>query len=306
MNIVMTGATSFSGMWFAKELAKVASLTTLIHQPKEAYSGLRQQRLEHVEKVSTPIVAGPFGSEIFLEQLHKLPHFDLFCHHAAEVTHYKSSDFDPYAALKKNTASLPEVLKCLKNKGCHSLILTGSIFEPHEGKGSDNLRAVSSYGLSKGLTSTFFEYHCQLAGIELKKFVIPNPFGPFEEVRYTTFLAKTWLEGKIAPVTHPDYSRDNIPISLLAKAYSYFAGSDLSKFNPSFYVGSQKNFTLLFQKEIRNRLQLPCDIDFKVQTDFTEPLERINLDRLEPAFFNWDEEKSWDELAEFYLRHYGK
>ena len=43
-----------------------------------------------------------------------------------------------------------------EQKRVQSIGLTGSVFEPDEGEGSDDLRAVSAYGLSKGLTSEIF------------------------------------------------------------------------------------------------------------------------------------------------------
>ena len=37
--------------------------------------------------------------------------WDLLCHHAADVTNYKSPDFDTVAALRNNTYNLPAVLE---------------------------------------------------------------------------------------------------------------------------------------------------------------------------------------------------
>jgi len=61
-----------------------------------------------------------------------------------------------------------------------------------------------------------FRYHCGEARIPLGKFVIPNPFGPFEEPRFTAYLMRSWKDGKPAGVKTPDYVRDNVPVDLLA------------------------------------------------------------------------------------------
>ena len=102
------------------------------------------------------------------------------------------------------------------------VLLTGSVFESGEGAGSQGLPDFSPYGLSKALTARMFAYYCQRAGIGLGKFVIPNPFGPFEEPRFTAYLMKTWLAGATAACSSPAYVRDNIHVSLLAKVYAQF------------------------------------------------------------------------------------
>ena len=77
----------------------------------------------------------------------------------------------------------------------------------------------SAYGLSKALTAQVFRYYCGRAGLSLGKFVIPNPFGPYEEPRFTAYLMKNWLTGGTPSCSSPAYVRDNIHVSLLAKAY---------------------------------------------------------------------------------------
>lgn len=298
MNIILTGATSFTGLWFLKALkARGHTVFTPIRQDRASYQGVRMARLEEVEKFSTPAFSLPFGSEPFFEWLQTLPEIDLFCHHAADVANYKSPDFDVVSALENNTRSLVRLLKLLKQKGCSELILTGSVFEQGEGEGSNHLRAVSPYGLSKGLTTDYFKYYCEREGVELKHFVIPNPFGPFEEFRFTSFLAKTWLEGKVAPVTHPNYVRDNIPIPLLADAYALFIEDHTPKLSPSYFAKSQKEFVEWFQQQMRPRLNVPCEVDIKIQEDFSEPLIRVNKD---PVKLKWDEKSFWDTLAAYY------
>src|SRR5262249_10438890 len=142
--------------------------------------------------------------------------WDLLCHHGADVTNYKSPDFDVAAALRNNTHNLPVVLEALKATRCHRLLLSGSVFERGEGAGSQGLPDASPYGLSKALAGRTVRYYCARAGLGLGKFVIPNPFGPFEEPRFTAFLMKNWLTGTTAVCSQPSYVRDNIHVSLLA------------------------------------------------------------------------------------------
>lgn len=306
MRILFTGASSFTGFWFVRALVAAGhEVTAIVRNPLEKYQDTRLERLKILNSECNLCFNIDYGSDTFI-QLIEANAFDLFCHHAADVTNYKSPDFDPVKALNNNSGPLPKILEKLKKTGCTRLLLTGSVFEQGEGSGSDDLRAVSPYGLSKGLTSALFKYYAAVAGFSLGKFVIPNPFGPYEEPRFTTYLAKNWLEGKTVNVSMPDYVRDNVPVSLLAKAYVRFAEELVrekryKQFNPSCYVGSQGTFTELFAKEMRTRIKQPCLFTVSQQIDFSEPLERVNTNPLDQKGLHWDESQSWDELADYYL-----
>jgi nucleoside-diphosphate-sugar epimerase len=231
--------------------------------------------------------------------------FDLLCHHAAEVTNYKSADFDPVRALENNTRNLPAVLSAFRSAGGKGVVLTGTLFEPDEGKGDQSLRAFSPYGLSKGLTWQMFRYYCQSARVPLGKFVMPNPFGPFEEPRFTGYLMRAWKAGQTAQVKTPDYVRDNCHASLLARAYVAFADraalqSGLALTSPSGYVESQSAFTARVAREVKSRTQWPCAYEVLKQEDFAEPLVRSNKEPVAPAFPQWSEAAAWDEFVQFY------
>ena len=305
MKLLFSGGSSFTGMWFIQELARAGHQVVACFQKSlESYEGVRRERLHKVLEYCQPVFNCSFGQERFLSLI-EAQVFDIYCHHAAEVTHYKDPDFDILKAVANNTYNLKTVLKSLKAHGCGKIVLTGTVFEPHEGQGSDGLRAVSPYGLSKGMTSEIFRYFCEQHGITLGKFVIANPFGSYEEPRFTSYLIKTWMSGHSAIVTAPDYIRDNIHVSLLAKAYKHFVESIDSisgyiKYNPSGYVGTQKDFAIRFALEMESRLRIPCQLAYRVQTEFPEPRVRVNSDTVDPGFYPWTERQAWDELADYY------
>lgn len=307
MKILFTGGSSFSGFWFVKELAQAGhEIVCIVRNGIDDYSGIRHVRLTQLQKHAHVIFNCPYNSEQFFNLLNETK-FDLFCHHAADVTNYKSPDFQVASALANNTGDIQRILNSLQKAGCNRLLLTGSIFEQREGAGSDQLRAVSPYGLSKGLTSDMFKFYTEIFGMQLGKFVIPNPFGPFEEFRFTSFLAQNWFARKKVPVTQPFYVRDNIPVSLLAKAYSHFANSlttdkGFVKLNPSMYPESQGAFTTRFAEKMRPRLHLPCEYELMHQKEFPEPKVRINTDLLNTDLLEWHEETFWNELAEYYTQ----
>jgi hypothetical protein len=149
-----------------------------------------------------------------------------------------------------------------------------------------------------------FRFSCARADIGLGKFVIPNPFGPYEEPRYTSYLMTSWLAGATPACSSPSYVRDNIHVSLLAKAYTRFAGEvparGFARLNPSGYAESQGAFTLRVAQEMRPRLGLPCPVELKKQADFSEPRVRINTDLPDADALGWDESAAWDDMARYY------
>ncbi|MEE4185297.1 MAG: NAD(P)-dependent oxidoreductase [Gammaproteobacteria bacterium] len=311
MKILFTGGSSFTGCWFIRELARAGHevVATFRQRPDDYDDPLRRERVALALEHADGVFDCSFGDERFAE-LAGNASWDLLCHHAADVTNYKSDDFDVDAALAANTRNLAGVLAGLKN-GCSTapaVLLTGSVFENDEGRGAageTDLQAFSPYGLSKGLTYQVFRYHCKKAGLRLGKFVIPNPFGPLEEPRFTAYLMRNWFADATPSVNTPDYVRDNVHISLLAAAYRHYAeqlvrGEAAPRFNPSGYVETQGEFAERFAAAMRERLGLPCKLDLRTQTDFGEPLQRVNTDTLDPTAFGWDEAGAWDAVASYY------
>jgi nucleoside-diphosphate-sugar epimerase len=305
VRILFTGGSSFTGTWFIRALAAAGhEVTATFRQPAEAYPDEgRRRRVALATAACRPVHGVSFGDARFLALL-RGEAWDLLAHHAAEVTNYRSPDFDALAAAAHNTRGLPAVLAALAGSGGHRVLLTGSVFEEGEGAGSQGLPGFSPYGLSKALTARTFGYYCARAGLGLGKFVIPNPFGPLEEPRYTAYLMKTWLAGGTAGCQTPDYVRDNIHVSLLAKAYARFAqelpATGQARLNPSGYVESQGAFTLRVAEAMRPRLGLPCLVELKRQVDFPEPRIRINTDPPDAGALGFSESGAWDELAAYY------
>lgn len=307
MKILFTGASSFTGFWFVQALAGAGhEITCALQGSPEKYEGVRKQRVAGL-KAARIIPQCAFGTDPFLKLIRESGPWDLLCHHAADVTNYRSPDFDAQNALRNNTLNLPEVLTALKASALKGIVLTGSVFESDEGMGDEPLRAFSPYGLSKALTAKVFRHYCAIGGVTLGKFVIPNPFGPFEEPRFTAYLMRTWKEGKTAGVKTPDYVRDNIHVDLLAAVYAIFAAQVADgptgaflKIGPSGYTESQGAFSTRLAREVRSRLGWKCELDLAKQEDFSEPLVRLNRDPAARLVPGWNETAAWDAFVKFY------
>lgn len=263
--------------------------------------------MAELKQVAEVLEDCPFGSPRFLD-LAGSESWDLWCQHAARTGQdYRSADFDVMAALAENTENLSAVLKAMLNRGLTAVLLTGSVFEQDEGAGNAPMRAFSPYGLSKGLTWQFYRFFSETMNFKVGKFVIPNPFGPFEEPRFCNYLMQSWFKGEVPTVRTPLYIRDNIHVDLLAAAYAAFAEQlpsqhGVTRLNPSFYVESQGAFANRFAAEMASRLGIPCPIVLLDQTEFGEPMVRINTDRVDGAALGWSEKLAWDAEAEFYQR----
>jgi UDP-glucose 4-epimerase len=306
MKVLLTGASSFTGYWFARALNDAgAHVVAPLRDALANYrDGARAERVRRLSEAAEIVEAAPFGSDRFID-LAKAGGYDVLCHHAARVGDYRSPDFDVPGALQENTANLRAVLEALARDGLKSVVMTGSVFEQNEGAGETPLVAFSAYGLSKGLTAEVVRHRCREFGLRYGKFVIPNPFGPLEEPRFCAYLVRTWRKGEIARVNTPSYIRDNIHVSLLAAAYAKFvgeigAGEGRDKLNPSGYVETQGAFAERFAAAMRPRLAMQCTIELAKQTDFSEPLMRVNVDSAARYVSGWNEVAAWDKAAEEY------
>jgi len=303
MRILFTGASSFTGTWFVRELAAAGhDVVATFRRTLDGYEGMRAERVAEVARHADTRPGVCFGDDAFLALVSHEGPWDVLCHHAAEVGDYKSPDFDVASALAANTYQLPEVLSRLSEGGCRRVVLTGSVFERGEGAGSGDLPAFSPYGLSKTFTAETFRWHAAQQGLRLGKFVIPNPFGPLDEPRFTAYLVRCWRQGEVPAVNTPAYVRDNIHVSLLARCYVRFVetldtGVGFRKLSPSGYVESQGAFAQRFAREFESRLGLPCPLELHPQKSFPEPRVRINVDVPDAEGLDWNESSAWDDLV---------
>lgn len=305
MRVLLTGASSFTGYWFAKTLSKAGHQVVM---PLRGAQGTyvarpRVDRVRQLQGVGEVIWDCPFGSDRF-QDLIRRQQVDILCHHAAQVKDYRSDSFDVLAAVENNTHRISDLMSAAAHVG--AIVLTGTVFEFDEGIGDEPMRAFSPYGLSKGLTSQVFKYWCLKRGIPFGKFVIPNPFGPYEEARFVSYLLKCFLRREVATVGTPSYIRDNIHVDLLAGCYAAFcdtvsnSAKSVSKCNPCGYIESQAAFAFRVSREMGKRLGLPCDVASAVQTDFGEPLIRSNHQVASHMVPAWSEDSAWDQLAQYY------
>ena len=299
MRVLITGISSFTGLWFARAL-KAAGCEVVAPLRAAAYDEpLRRARMAEAAKVAEIVPAAPFGSAAFLELLTR--GFDVLCHHAAEAANHKSPDFDVEAAVAGNTFNAAATLQGAKAAGVQRLVLTGSAFEQGEGKGTEPLIAFSPYGWSKTLTARAFQAECDRAGLPMVKFIVPNPFGPYEAPTFQRAVMTRWSKGEAVHVSHPLYGRDNTPVDLLGRVYARAAGGTLgAHVSPSVYAGTVGGFFQRMARETRARTGWPCELTLAEMQQSSEPLERYNLQPVVPLEYGWSESAFWDAYAAYY------
>lgn len=262
---------------------------------------LRQTRIHQVARWAELVHGAPFGSDAFAEMISTRGPFDVLCHHGAEAAGHKSPDFDVAGAVRANTRRMDETLAAFKASGGARLVLTGSVFEENEGLGEEPRRAFSPYGMSKTLTSRAFAEGADRAGLAFVKFVIPNPFGPFEAQTFQRHVMTRWREGRVPRVTHPFYVRDNVPVGLLARVYAGAAEGRLGgHVSPSFYAGPVGEFFQRMAHEVAPRTGWACGLELADSQIFAEPKIRTNRQPIDPADYHWAESRFWDAYARYY------
>jgi UDP-glucose 4-epimerase len=304
MKILFTGASSFTGMHIVEALVAeghyvVPVFTRDVGFQELGYNGVSFKRVERLMKLCPDkFVNIKFGDHFFVRRLNE--GFDAICHHASHGTAHGHGgiDFDVTTALQRNTDNVRNVMDVARQHGVKQFIYTGTYYE----KNGEFDNPITPYGLSKTLSSEVLKFWAEQNKILFRKFIIPNPFGPFENVRFTTQAVKAWAAGESIKVKTPQYVRDNIHVKLLAQAYVQFMRNMRTIVAPSGYRMSQAAFTHMFASEIGKRLNIATPFEISTQTEFTEPITRVNHhDAL--SYCDFDEKKAWDELAEYYREH---
>jgi len=305
--ILLTGASSFTGLWIAEALAAAGhEVVAPLTRQADGYPGLRGERVARLSASAARVFEAPLDSDRFRD-LARTGGFDLFAHHGADIPGYRSPDYDVAAGVARNLAGAGPAVRAAADGGCRVLISTATVFEPGEGGEGPDAPAVSPYGLSKGLTGQALAGFAEEAGLSFGRFVIANPFGVLEEGRMGWSLFQAWFRGEPGRVLTPAYVRDNQPVPHLADAYVRLAGRLLESdrpvkldAHPSGLVGTQGDFAKRLAAEAGPRLGLACDLVLNNQVDFPEPRVRVNDEPCLPS--GWRGEAFFDAYTDYYAR----
>ena len=276
-NLIFSGSTSFTGFSFLKELVNYnLNIVCNLTNKKNHYKELKKIRLQELSKHKKIkfIENCKFGSNKYLELLKSQKNFSL-CHHSSFTQNYNDNlKFDLNLTNNNNLKNIDKVFSILKDN-CEEIILTESIFQS---KYNYNLFETSKYSLSKSITSMVFDYYSNLYNIKLRKFIICNPWGSYEEKRFTYYLMNCWSLNKIPIIKRPYDIRENIYINDLSKRYSSFILNSSKKiYCPSGQQMSNLNFAKFLKSQLSDYLNKEFQITWlRNQKSSSEPIKIIN------------------------------
>jgi nucleoside-diphosphate-sugar epimerase len=177
------------------------------------------------------------------------------------------------------------------------------VFEPGEGKGTEPLVSFSPYGTAKARTGEVIQRAADASGLAFTKFVIPNPFGPWEERRFQRLVMTRWSKGEPVHVDQALYVRDNVPADLLGLAYARTVEGGFGGYcAPSCYAGPVGDFFRRMAREVSARTGWACPLTLAEAQVFAEPEARVNRTPLDAVALGWSEARFWDAYAEHYAR----
>ena len=307
-HVLLTGASSFTGLWIAEALARAGfQVTAPLRRARADYDDLRLERVERLTQSADVVFETPFGSSAMLDLIRAGGRWDLLAHHAADVTNYRDSAYDAAAAFGRNLEGAPAVFRLMAEQGAQAVVATGTVFEAGEGGAPGEDLAVTPYGLAKTLTNEAFRHYARWSGLRFARFVIPSPYGVLEEKRFGWRVFSAWLNGDAFRVLTPRYIRDHTPAPLLAQDYAAYSATVLATpsakavLRPSAWIASQGDFARRMATEVSARLpDLACALEFADQAELEEPYVRVNADPIDRR--GWDEPAFWDEYVAYYQR----
>ena len=300
MNILFTGASSCTGMHFVQELAiRGHKITCVFTRNMKDYQGIRSARIRNLLPYITPKWNIKFGDEQFCALLQK-NHFDTYAHHMAWTKGYGTNRYNIKQAVHNNTYQLSKVIKILVQQGCSQVILTGSVFEGMDVVCVGGKAPFESHGMAKKETTQRFLTYSST--IPIRRFIIPNPIGTFDNMRLLEYLHTSWSKGESPHIRYPDNIRDNIPISFLKKRYADFIVESEICTAPSGWIQSNQTFVQRVAAALRDRFSYKAACIFGPQSDRLQP---VQLHNTQPMPTIYDESLFWDSLCEHYRVRFG-
>jgi len=284
---VITGSTSFSGIWFTKTMLDQGWECVAVTQNSKVLSPAVEKRLNWIRKDY------PNFEFVQLENLPNYKDVDVVCLHGTATFDYRNPNFEIEEALKQ-TLKVSEMIINLFPKAY--FIHTGTFSEPNESFGDDNRTSFNPYSTSKQL---IYEKHKEkVVSGKLLKYVMPNPFGPLENHKFTGYLIQEWSSGKIPVIKTPNYIRDNVPIDLLARHYTstineFLNSGDVRTVWPSKYVESNLAFAERYARKFESYTGIHVELSAPQHHEYLEPRFRVNQNYCEDIVKNWDEDLSW-------------
>ena len=271
-SVGLSGATSFTGIWIAREFAssgyKVHGLLSQTDVTK--YDGLKKIRLDQLTR-SAQVHYGVRAEDGSMTDWISKNRPEIWIHHHHFMDNFRGADYDEKKATEIGIRPLEDLVKALTAAHCKGIVFSGSYFEPGEGGPASAEFVRTPYARSKKLVWDELVKLCKSYCLPLSKVVIPNPIGPFEnEDRVIPIMIKRSLDGSALQLFAPDSFSDNLPVWSLARVYAEVAeellkGGPERIARPSGWLEAAKEFVEAINAQliVKHLGQSPCLVEIK-------------------------------------------
>ncbi|MFO1071541.1 MAG: hypothetical protein U1E17_02335 [Geminicoccaceae bacterium] len=151
--ILLTGASSFTGTWFASALAAAGlEVVAACWTPPAAGGPERQRRLARPAGRCRLVAGCPFGSEPFLDLIRREGPFALFCHHGAKAGDHRDPALDLLAEAAGHAHGLERVPMRSRPQAAGRSCSPARCSRPVRARAIPPLRSIGPYGLAKSLS----------------------------------------------------------------------------------------------------------------------------------------------------------
>ena len=310
--ILLTGCSSFTGYWFARELINLGfELCCPLPHEYDEYLGVKKQRLDFIRDKATLVFKCPFGTNGFIELCKN--HYYGMGFHGFYMENYNNRNYKISSSLSQNLKNIETILEILQENRTR-IIYSSSIFEDAINIEDDNNESTSidwyNYAFSKKVTFLALRSLCEQYGLTCQRFVITNPFGPYEDTKFCFHLMNSILKKNDFLIKTPFYTRDMIQVDLLAKLYANafldLNGENLVEFRPSQYSMKIFEFAELFISEISKYCGYKISIIKGNQKTFNEP--EILINDINYGKYNcfYETKEFWNDYFYYYRNNLSK
>ena len=294
IKIIISGVSSFSGAHFAYQMLEEGFEVYGFSRNVSDWTSEQDARIRWIRKKFPEF-------QIFdLVELNKISHLEIsaILLHGGVTLDYRNKSFDVQAAVKESL-EVNEILMSYFPKA--AIMQTGTFSEPDESSGEYPRSSFNPYSTSKALIWQELKKRYS-SKRKMAKYVMPNPFGPLESKRFTDYLLKSWAQKLVPEISFPFHVRDNVPIDLLRLHYSesvkrFLNDEKRSIFYPSKYPETVLAFAERYSREISKRSNLQLQLKIKLNSEYIEPIVRVNSEPCEWTVKNWNENLSWNYIV---------
>ncbi|MBN23300.1 MAG: hypothetical protein CL678_18590 [Bdellovibrionaceae bacterium] len=296
LKVAVTGVSSFSGSWIARHLAKSShQVFGLLSQKKDSYQGIQKIRMDWVGNQIEWVEAVPAESSRMTEWILQTQP-EVWIHHHHPMDQYRSLDYSMEKVQRVAIKPLHEIIKALKAVKCKKIVYSGTFFEPGEGK-QPLKQSSTPYAQSKYQVWQEIKKQSIDSDLTLSKILIPNPFGPGENMdRLLPLMMRHSIEESIFSIRTPCSKSDFFPISELTKCYQ----EEVETLEARIMRPSGGSMTVKAFVEMVNQQWIVNTLGWKpVQVQFGSEIG--NSYEQDPADFreiHWDH--VWKEFYEIY------